>query len=706
MNIPLLFLPLLLLGACATARPTSPAPPPAATGLTPSPAPNRFEASTLPHIAPLPFDTAAFGTIALSPDESELLFTATGQGLACPQVFRSGIDGSHLRLISPGQALAQSPLFGPGARSVLYASTHRTQTRCLPSPPAADAPGVHLSPHMDLWQAGPDGQHPTPLVALPGYQGDPALSPDGTKLVYTSVQDGDANLFLLDLQDPAAPPLQLTHTPGYESDVAWSPDGTTLAFSAYSPSTPDALTVYQDALAKHHVTPPSLDLHLLDLTTKTSTLLLPCPRRRCTMPAFSPTGDALVFAADLDAPHPSTRLALFSLPLNSPHPTPTRLTYGAHHFDFAPRFGATTKDLFWRSDRLAQNAFSMVHSPLTLPLKPKPSPPFSSLASDLDILSPPTPSPDTSQAPHLRKRLESLGLLPLTPPEVQRLPLIARLPAHPPQPPTSRALLLGAHHHSATGLAVLLATLEHLSAQKERLYDVIVVVLDGPDEGTSDAPLPPSIAYPLALLYFDHLDPALTRLEDTGAPMALKELVRLHQGPVPIQWAQGPPTSPHLSFVKQGIPTLSFFSTPTPTATPASDLEPVAALAARIATALLQTPRDLVFTPPPHAHPPQAPRLPNQARVTFGSMPSYTPPPDGARGVLVSSVLAHSPAQQAGLLAGDVITRFGTVTIATPEDLMRALQAARPGDTVEVHILRQGAAQILKATLTPRGAPH
>jgi S1-C subfamily serine protease len=65
-------------------------------------------------------------------------------------------------------------------------------------------------------------------------------------------------------------------------------------------------------------------------------------------------------------------------------------------------------------------------------------------------------------------------------------------------------------------------------------------------------------------------------------------------------------------------------------------------------------------------------------------------------------VRPESPAEKAGLKAGDSIIRFAGVTIRTLEDLVFALRSKRAGDQVEVIYLRDGQTHQAQAMLGSR----
>jgi len=61
-----------------------------------------------------------------------------------------------------------------------------------------------------------------------------------------------------------------------------------------------------------------------------------------------------------------------------------------------------------------------------------------------------------------------------------------------------------------------------------------------------------------------------------------------------------------------------------------------------------------------------------------------------------------SPAEKAGVRSGDVLVRFGSVTIATLNDLTFALRGHRAGDRVDVVVLRDGQERRFEAVLEER----
>jgi len=129
----------------------------------------------------------------------------------------------------------------------------------------------------------------------------------------------------------------------------------------------------------------------------------------------------------------------------------------------------------------------------------------------------------------------------------------------------------------------------------------------------------------------------------------------------------------------------------------APGLVTIATLAARIVDTVGREP-----TPPKYAKVERASSGPRRggSGAFFGVVPEFG---EAERpGVRVSGVRPGSPADAAGVQAGDIIVRFAGVAVKTLEDLTFALRSKRPGDRVEAVIVRDGAEREIEATLGER----
>jgi Tol biopolymer transport system component len=81
---------------------------------------------------------------------------------------------------------------------------------------------------VGLFISASDGSDEHPLLSSEDSDYDPAWSPDGSFIVFTSDRMGSADLFLVKLDGTGL--KQLTNDPAYDDQAAISPDGKQLVF--------------------------------------------------------------------------------------------------------------------------------------------------------------------------------------------------------------------------------------------------------------------------------------------------------------------------------------------------------------------------------------------------------------------------------------------------------------------------------------------
>ena len=108
----------------------------------------------------------------------------------------------------------------------------------------------------------------------------------------------------------------------------------------------------------------------------------------------------------------------------------------------------------------------------------------------------------------------------------------------------------------------------------------------------------------------------------------------------------------------------------------------VADFVADVATALANRPGSLTFVAAP---PPQMSSRGSGYGAYLGTIPDMSESPGGVR---ITGTRSGSPADKAGLVAGDVITAIGTKTIGNLYDMTDALRAHQAGDTVLIVVKR------------------
>jgi dipeptidyl aminopeptidase/acylaminoacyl peptidase len=154
-------------------------------------------------------DVLAFQREAtLSPVDATRLAYIEGDQVALSNALRiidadnpgAGLDVSTGRAGRPLQ-----PRWSPDGTRIVFAGFELNADgtiRGLPGSPPPDAGPPHI-PNLDLFLFELATGEVTQLTSTPGSDYEPAWSPDGTQILFTSERDGDEDLWLMPLSDPS-----------------------------------------------------------------------------------------------------------------------------------------------------------------------------------------------------------------------------------------------------------------------------------------------------------------------------------------------------------------------------------------------------------------------------------------------------------------------------------------------------------------------
>ena len=158
--------------------------------------------------------------------------------------------------------------------------------------------------------------------------------------------------------------------------------------------------------------------------------------------------------------------------------------------------------------------------------------------------------------------------------------------------------------------------------------------------------------------------------------------------------------SDHQSFYVRDVPVLFFFTgthddyhKPSDTADKinAEGLKQVAEFVSEIAVSVANEPQRIAFTKVKVEQRPAG----RGFRVYLGTVPNYSDQSDGMK---LDGVRPGSPAEKAGLRAGDLIVKLGKMPIKNVYDYTYALGEMRGGEEVEAVIRRDGKEMTMKIT--------
>src|SRR5213596_2233233 len=156
-----------------------------------------------------------------------LIFQRHGPAESCDQMYVMGVDGAGLHRVSSGRGRTTCGYFFDRDRRIFYSSTEHAGAACPPRPDYSQG---------YVW-------------AL--YDDEGTLSPDGRTIVFTSLRDGDLDVYTMGVDGRDV--RRLTTTLGYDGGPFFSPDGKLIVYRAYHPSTPADSAEYRALLARRLV---------------------------------------------------------------------------------------------------------------------------------------------------------------------------------------------------------------------------------------------------------------------------------------------------------------------------------------------------------------------------------------------------------------------------------------------------------------------
>jgi Tol biopolymer transport system component len=165
--------------------------------------------------------------------------------------------------------------------------------------------------NMEIYVMNADGSNPTNLTNNAAADNNPAWSPDGTKIAFSSNRDGNFEIYTMNAD--GSNPTRLTNDPASEQFPAWSPDSTKIAFTSNRD---------RDA-----INPNNNEIYVMNADGSNPTRLTNDGGTDLA-PSWSPDSTRIAFSSTRDDPDPTFCLTcnyeIYAM--NSDGSNPTRLT--------------------------------------------------------------------------------------------------------------------------------------------------------------------------------------------------------------------------------------------------------------------------------------------------------------------------------------------------------------------------------------------
>jgi Tol biopolymer transport system component len=221
------------------------------------------QALFLSNVRQLVFEGKRSGEGYFSPDGKALIFQSEREAQnPFYQIYILNFETGDIHRVSPGHGKTTCGFFRPGTDEVLFASSHLdpqavTKQRAELEFRASGKQRRYswdYDERMDIFSARRDGSGLRRLTSALGYDAEGAYSPDGRKIVFSSIRDAYPPTSLTEAErkrleaDPAyfaeiyvmnadgSDQKRLTRSPGYDGGPFFSPDGQRIIWRRFDES--------------------------------------------------------------------------------------------------------------------------------------------------------------------------------------------------------------------------------------------------------------------------------------------------------------------------------------------------------------------------------------------------------------------------------------------------------------------------------------
>jgi TolB protein len=213
-------------------------------------------------------DPAYDGVPNWTPDGQNLAFTSERTGN--PDIYVMAADGSNVVQLTEGvESFSVVPVWSPDGSQIMFVSNRTYNVQ-------GDGGHFEIPANPKLWVMQADGSSPERLTSRIGFDIFPSWAPDGKSVVFMSVRDGNAEIYLKRTDQPEE---NITNHPARDANPAFSPDGTKIAFMSDRDG--------------------DMDIYIMDIESGSLTNITNHPAADGD-PAWSPDGTQLAFISDRD----------------------------------------------------------------------------------------------------------------------------------------------------------------------------------------------------------------------------------------------------------------------------------------------------------------------------------------------------------------------------------------------------------------------
>jgi len=293
------------------------------------------------------------GEAYFNSDDSKVIFQSKRNNNNCDKLYIVDINGNNLTEFVANDGAFTCAYFSLDDRYIFFSSTMHLGSEC-PEIYKDPNPRKYIWPLRDYEIFRYDNGAVKQLTNYSGYNAETTTHPFEEKVIFTSLRDGDINLFEMDYNGENV--KQITSEYGYDGGAFYSPNGENIVWRAWYPTSDEEISMWKNNLAKKFIESVPLDIYVAKndgsekqrLTSNGATNWAP---------SWHPDGKHIVFSSNMDDWREDynaygSNFELYMI--NIATKTLTRLTNN-DTFDSFSVFSKNGKKIVFSSNRDAEN---------------------------------------------------------------------------------------------------------------------------------------------------------------------------------------------------------------------------------------------------------------------------------------------------------------------------------------------------------------
>ena len=294
------------------------------------------------------------GEAYFHPDNKNLIFQSKRNGNSCDKIYTMTIDGENIKQLPFNDGAYTCSYYSITGDRIFFSSTMQDGFSC-PHVYKHSNPRKYIWPlrNFDIYTTLENGTLKN-LTNSEGYDAEATVHPIEEKIIFTSLRDGDIDLYEMNYDGTDL--ARLTNEFGYDGGAFYSPDGTQIVWRAWYPTNDQEKDKWLNNLNNSYIEAVPLDIYIANRNGKNKIRLTNNGATNWA-PSWHPSGEYIVFSSNMDdwleehdSYGPNFELYMIEILTGKLH----RLTFN-DTFDSFPLFSNDGSKIVYSSNRSADN---------------------------------------------------------------------------------------------------------------------------------------------------------------------------------------------------------------------------------------------------------------------------------------------------------------------------------------------------------------